>query len=258
MEFGLQTFTVRGCMKTFAQTERTLHTLAETGIKNVELAVDYLRFPFTPDTARTLRGLFDASGIAVRSCQIKYATASADPKKTTDYLHCLGAQYVTNSVIDLKLLLKGTSAVREYCAMLNALHKELAEQNITLCHHNHHYEFLKYGGQSVLAIMAESFHGSFVLDTYWCQKGGGNMLTLLDDLAGRVPILHLRDFRVQPFGLLAGGKDAEIGAGNLPFPAIVQKAEKAGILYGVVEQKTKTPLDSVRQSWQYLESMKKG
>ncbi len=255
MELGLQTFTVREVMKSPAQCEQTFRTLAALGIHTVELAVDYIKFPFTAASAEMLSDIFTRCGIRVASCQIKYKTASADIGLTAEFMHILGAAYITNSVIDLKLLTGGADAVRRYCGNLNTLKQQLEPHALQLGHHNHHYEFLKYEGKSVLQIMAQEFAGDFVLDSYWTQKGGGNVLTLLEELAGRVKIMHLRDFRIEPFGLFSGGKDAEIGNGNLPFRQILQKAAQCGVLYGMVEQKSKTPLDSVKTSWSALQDI---
>ena len=258
MKLGLQTFTVRALMKSPAQTEETFRALVGIGVRHVELAVDYLSFPFDATSAKMLADILARCGISAESCQIKYKTASENPQKTAEYMHILGAKYVTNSVIDLKLLTKGRAAVERYCAQLNALRENLLPHGIELGHHNHHYEFLKYDGKSALEWMAEYFTGDFVLDTYWCQKGGGNVLTLLEALHGRVKIMHLRDYRIEPFGLLSGGKDAEIGNGNIPFAQILKQAQAAGVLFGMVEQKTKTPMESVRFSWDTLKRITEG
>ena len=245
MEIGLQTFTIRKLMRTPEALNQTFSWLAEQGLRNLELAVDYLAFPFNVDTAKLIRQAADEHKLRVRSCQIKYATSAKDPPITAAFMQELGAGILVNSTVDLKLLHKGEAGLLRYCEMLNELSEQLAEAGITLAHHNHHYEFLRVGEQSALHFMAAHTGIAFALDTYWCAKGGANVLTLLEELRGRVPILHLRDFALTRMGLVTGGRDCEIGRGNIPFKAIIQRANDTGVRYGMIEQNTKTPLESV-------------
>jgi len=241
MEIGLQTFTIRELLtpenlnKTFAQ-------IAGMGIHNLELAVDYLPMPFTLETAATVRAAADQNGLQVRSCQIKYPTSSKDIPLTIAYMQALGAQILTNSVIDLKLLALGKPGLRRYCDKLDSLKEQLAPAGIALAHHNHHFEFKRVGGQSALLFMAGHSSINFALDTYWTQRAGGDIIALLEALRGRVILMHLRDF--------AGKADCEIGRGNIPFKKILSMAEQAGVRYGMIEQRTKTPIESVEISLQ--------
>jgi len=241
MQIGLQTFTIRELLtpdtlgNAFAQ-------VAALGIHNLELAVDYLPMPFTLDTAETVRAAADQHGLRVISCQIKYPTSSADVPFTIAYMHELGAQILTNSVIDLKLLALGRPGLLRYCEKLDRLKEQLAPAGIALAHHNHHFEFKRVGGQIALLYMAENSSLDFVLDTYWTQRAGGDILALLEALKGRLPLMHLRDF--------AGKADCEIGRGSIPFGDVLYAAQAAGVQCGMIEQKTKTPLESVKTSLQ--------
>ena len=241
MQIGLQTFTIRELLtpdklgKTFAQ-------IAGMGIENLELAVDYLPMPFTLETAKSVRAAADQHGLQIRSCQIKYPISSKDIPLTIAYMQELGAQILTNSVIDLKQLALGRPGLRRYCEKLDRLKGQLNPAGIALAHHNHHFEFKRVGGQIALLFMAEYSCVDFVLDTYWTRRAGGDILALLEALKGRVILMHLRDF--------AGKADCEIGQGDIPFKEILGAAEKAGVQYGMIEQKTKTPMESVSISLQ--------
>jgi len=249
MQIGLQTFTVRKLLHSPKVIDQVFSHLAKLGLNNLELAVDYLKFPFTVEQARWIRSLADKHGLRVRSCQIKYATAAADIPATIAYMRELGANILVNSTIDLNRMNSRDGLLR-YCEMLDELNYRLGD--ITLAHHNHHYEFLRMEEGNVLSFMAANSTVDFALDTYWCQRGGGNVLVLLEELRGRVPVMHLRDFTITKRGLITGGTDCEIGRGNIPFPAVLRAAQAAGVRYGMIEQKTKTLLESVRISLQNL------
>ncbi|MCL2024115.1 MAG: sugar phosphate isomerase/epimerase [Oscillospiraceae bacterium] len=248
MQIGLQTFTVRKLMKTPGLLERTFAKLSQLGVVNLELAVDYLSFPFNTGTAKLVAKAARENGIAVRSCQIKYSTAAKDVPATAAFMGELGAEFVVNSLIDLKLLHKGEAGLGKYCSMLNVLGERLAKDGIRLAHHNHHYEFIRVGDKNALEYLAQNSDVLFALDTYWIQRGGGNILTLLEELRGRVPILHLRDYAMTKSTLLGAGRDCEIGRGSIPFKAVLKTAEICGVQYGMIEQNTKTPLTSIEVS----------
>ena len=244
MELGLQTFTVRELL-TPENLNGSFAQIAGMGIQNLELAVDYLPMPFTLETAKAVRAAADQHGLQIRSCQIKYPTSSADVPLTIAFMQEVGAQILTNSVINLKLLALGRPGLRRYCGQLDRLGEQLAAAGITLAHHNHHFEFRRVGGQTALAFMAAHSSVDFALDTYWTQRAGGDIPALLEVLQGRVLLMHLRDF--------AGKADCECGRGNIPFEAVLRAAQAAGVRYGMIEQKTKTPMESVEISAAYLQ-----
>ncbi|MCL2494872.1 MAG: sugar phosphate isomerase/epimerase [Oscillospiraceae bacterium] len=243
MQIGLQTFTIRALL-TPDTLDETFSRIAGMGIKNLELAVDYLPMPFTLETAGAVRAAAEQHGLRIRSCQIKYSTSSKDVPLTIAYMHELGAQILTNSVIDLKALALGRSGLRRYCEKLDRLKEQFSPAGIAFAHHNHNYEFLRVGGQSVLLFMAENSSINFALDTYWTRRAGEDIFALLEALRGRVLLMHLRD--------CAGKADCEIGRGDIDFGDVLRAAENAGVRYGMIEQKTKTPMESVAISLQNL------
>jgi len=68
-------------------------------------------------------------------------------------------------------------------------------------------------------------------------------------LAGRVPLLHLKDMRGH-----FRRSFTELGRGRIDIPALVAAAEQSGTAWLIVEQDrfTRPPLESVRLSLEYL------
>ncbi len=133
----------------------------------------------------------------------------------------------------------------------------LAAHGRTLCYHNHQIEFRRSGGRTILdRIYAETnpAHLQAELDTHWVQYGGGCPAAWCARMTGRLPLLHLKDFRINERNEI---EFAEVGAGNLDFPAILAEAERAGCHWFVVEQDTcpGDPFDSIRMSWDYLATL---
>ncbi len=120
-------------------------------------------------------------------------------------------------------------------------------------YHNHDQEFKKLSGKLVMEKMAEEMPADlmgFTLDTFWVQAGGGDPAQWLEKLAGRVPVIHLKDFSY-------GRKMAVIGEGNINFDRVFEKAETAGTKFMLVEQDDcngENPFDCLKRSYDYLRS----
>ena len=91
------------------------------------------------------------------------------------------------------------------------------------------------------------------LDTYWVQAGGGDPVAWCKKMAGRMPLLHLKDYGVGPDGK---PHFAEIGNGNLDWPAIISTAEASGTEWFIVEQDVcpGDPFESLAQSFRYIKA----
>ena len=146
-------------------------------------------------------------------------------------------------------------AVIRFAEETEAAAQLLAAEGITLAYHNHHVDFAKHDGETLFDIVrrvSPSVH--FEIDVHWVQRGGKNPVDVLADLAGKVELVHLKDYRVAtlpPAGLelLAAGdvagfmqafanlvQFAEVGAGNIPFGPVIEQALASGAQYLLVEQ----------------------
>ncbi len=107
----------------------------------------------------------------------------------------------------------------------------------------------------MLDIIAENSPAmGLEIDVHWVQRGGLDPVRTLQKYAGRTAMVHLKDYRIgelpeTAFGLLESGdfkgfmaefknvvQFAEVGEGNLDFPAIIPAAQAAGARYLLVEQ----------------------
>ena len=120
-------------------------------------------------------------------------------------------------------------------------------------YHNHDQEFKKLDGKLIMEKMAEDMPKDlmgFTLDTFWVQAGGGDPAQWIANLAGRVPVIHLKDFAY-------GRKMAVVGEGNINFDRVFAEAEKAGTQYMLVEQDDcngEDPIECLRRSFLYLKA----
>ena len=120
-------------------------------------------------------------------------------------------------------------------------------------YHNHDQEFKRLDGQLILEKLAQDVPADvmgFTLDTFWVQAGGGDPAQWVGKLAGRVPVIHLKDYAY-------GSKMAVVGEGNINFDRVFSEAEKSGTKYLLVEQDDcngEDPMECLRRSYAYLKA----
>lgn len=124
-------------------------------------------------------------------------------------------------------------------------------------YHNHHMEFLKYDGQTILDYIIENAkHINITLDTYWVQYGGGDIYKTIEKLKDRIECVHLKDYMIH---VNDDGKIepvfAPLGDGNMDFPKICKKMKEANTKYFLIEQDNATsfpcPFEQIGRSVVY-------
>src|SRR5262249_48959411 len=129
----------------------------------------------------------------------------------------------------------------------------LAPYGLRLAYHNHSFELERWDGRTGLEILFASAPREALdaeLDTYWLAAAGASPTAWLRRLAGRVPLVHLKDMAV------VGGRvvQVEVGAGNLDWPEILDACREAGTEWLVVEQDESEgdPMESLAVSYRNL------
>ncbi|MDN3018839.1 sugar phosphate isomerase/epimerase [Paenibacillus sp. BSR1-1] len=161
--------------------------------------------------------------------------------------------------------------VMEYIHTAEEMAERLAEYGIELYYHNHHIEFEKYDNECLLDIMKNNTTKlGFELDVHWAQRGGENPINVIKRFAGRVSLIHLKDYRIGHMDLTADDfKDmgkfmqkftniiefAELGQGNLDIKGIIDAGVESGVQYYLIEQDDtygRDPFDCLKESADYL------
>ena len=173
--------------------------------------------------------------------------------------------------------LRSVDAIVGFAQRANEYAERLRAEGIDLYYHNHHVEFAKTGGRYLLDVIADNSPAmGLELDVHWVQRGGLDPVRTIDKYAGRTAMIHLKDYRIgelspAAFDLLQRGdiaafmtefknvvQFAEVGEGNLDFPAIIPAALAAGAQYLLVEQDElygRTVWDALQTSYDNLVAM---
>ena len=155
---------------------------------------------------------------------------------------------------------------------------QLKEHGIDLYYHNHHFEFARHDGKFLMDIIKENTkYLGFELDIHWIYRGGMDPVEFINQYAGRIRLLHLKDYRIghmaMPEGVDMSTKEgmmkayaamnnivefAEVGEGTLNIPACIEAGLAGGSEYFLVEQDMtygRDPFESLKISHNNLVKM---
>lgn len=152
---------------------------------------------------------------------------------------------------------QGLSGVDRFSRELPPVAEKLAEAGISISYHNHHFDLAGERGRTWLETLYERISPEQLgaeIDTYWIQTAGGSPAEWIRRMAGREPLLHLKDKIVT-----IGGEErfAPVGEGNLPWDEILAAAEASGVEFALIEQDEmygRDPFDAVESSYRFLSS----
>jgi sugar phosphate isomerase/epimerase len=158
----------------------------------------------------------------------------------------------------------GLDKIRALCDKLNRAGEKCRAMGLGFCYHNHAFEFEPMEGTTGFQVMMDRLDKKFCnfeLDCFWVSVAGHDPAELLQNLSGRVPLLHLKDKAagtpVMYKESVDRGAFKEIGHGDLDWPVILRVAEAAGVQHYFVEQDQTPgdPVESLRQSFGYLSKL---
>jgi len=243
-QIALQLYTLRRLMA--GDLPGTLRAVGEAGYRAVELAG-------LPEVApATLRELLAQAGLAVVGAHRPLEELRDDLDGSIDWLSAVGCPRVIVpwlSSADRAV----PDGVRRVATELGRIAETCAGAGIRLGYHNHDYEFEPADGASIWDVLLASLPDSveIELDVYWAAFAGRDPVDLIDRLADRVRLLHMKDMAAGP-----GRRDAAPGDGVLPWPAIVEAGRRANVEWYVVEQdEPADPLPEVTRGLRYLRGL---
>ena len=257
-QYGLQLFSIRDYFTTEENTRQSFLKMAEMGYKTAQTAgtYDYI-------SPELFRRYADEAGIKLVATHYDYNRMLNDIEGTVKYHKTIGAEYIGVGGIDHSRTTT-VEGIKGVIDEFNALAKEYAKYGFKLTYHNHAAEFVKVEGKTVFDYYIEGFDPeniSFCLDVYWAQFGGADVRGLIEDLAGRVDIIHLKDMKANVIYDLGDGKTfkgpryTEVGTGNMDFKRIIAAGEKSGCKHFIVEDEfysTGNSMDSIKMSAEYI------
>lgn len=245
-QVAVQLYTLRDFCKTPADIAKSFEKVAAMGYKAVQASA---LGPIEP--AELLKIAAD-NGLTICATHENHDLIRNEPEKVVEKLAALNCKYTAYpwpGGVDFA----SEASVQSLIDDLAKATEVLKAAGQVLTYHNHHCEFQKLNGKTILDHIYDSIPIDAEIDTYWVQYGGGDPVAWCAKLKGRLPLLHLKDYKVNAKNEI---DMAEIGNGNLDFHGIVKAAEASGCEWFIVEQDRTPgdPFDSLKMSFDYIKA----
>ena len=260
-EFGLQLWSIRDEFRDKERTRAAFKTIAGYGYTQAQTAGAY---DFI-DPAE-FRRYADDAGVRIVGTHYKRERIRDDIKGTIAYHRTLGTSEIGIGGYGAKDL----DELRAFIKTYNELGKIYHQEGFVLSIHNHMAEFSNefkvYEGKTRYDHLLDELDPEtvkFNLDAGWAQMAGMDVRALIEKMAGRINILHVKDVQAQYYygevngEAIYGPQRIEVGRGNMNYKGIIETAEKCGVRYFIVEDEfysTGDPLASVKMSADYIKA----
>ena len=247
---GAQLYTVRAFTRTIEDVAVTLKKVADIGYTAIQISA------FGPVDPKQVAQLVEDNGLTVAITHMGWGKFQNELDEVIAVHKLWGC--VHTAIGSLPDEYRSLDGLKRFLNELAPIAERLAQEGMDFSYHNHNHELARYGDQTWLEMLYEQAPPEMLkaeLDTYWIQAGGGDPAAWVRKCAGRQPVLHLKDMMVTPE---REQRMAEIGEGNMNWPAILQAAEEGGVEWYLVEQDEcygRDPFESLAISYRNLRAM---
>ena len=247
IQLGAQMYTV--CQYTQKEDDllRTFEKIRKIGYESVQVSGIGADIP----VAAVAEGL-KANGLTCAVTHISYDDCLNKLPEVIDKHKAWGCEYV--GVGSMPDRYRSAEGLVTFAKEATEVADKLQEAGLKFVYHNHNFEFRKYGDKLGMDILFDNSgkNFQFELDTFWVQKGAGDVRAWIEKVAGRMDVIHFKDM------MLSENCDqlmAEIGQGNLNWPGILETCRKTNVRWFMVEQDDcngRCPFESLKMSYEYL------
>jgi len=245
-KIGLGMFTVRDQMA--ADPKGTLEKIAKIGYKRIE--------PFGFDgekvfgmTGKEFKAVIDDLGLEYYSGHVNPPVFFEKFEQSLEFMNTVDQKYAAFPWVSPEE--RTIDHFKEIAEALNKCGEQAKSAGVTICYHNHDFEFMEIDGQLPMDILTKETDADLVkleLDLYWAVRAGVDPIEFFAKNEGRIPLWHVKD--------MADTKEkgfAEVGEGTIDFKSIFAKKKLSGMKAFFVEQdQSDDPLKSIEISYKNL------
>ena len=240
-----QLYTLREFTKTPADIAQTLKKVKDMGYEAVQTSA------LGPIDPKELKKIVDDLGLAICATHVPYERLRDDTAAIAAEHILWGCKFP--AIGGLPGSYRNAEGFHKFAKEASEVARKLKSYGLTFGYHNHSFELEKFGDKTGLRILYdESDPEAFTseIDTYWVQHGGGDPAAWIRSLKGRAHIVHFKDMTMKGSTQIM----AEVGEGNLNWPAILDACKEAGARWYIVEQDTcqRSPFESLAISLRNL------
>lgn len=271
-----QLYTLRQFTKTPADIAATFKKVKQIGYDAVQCSgmgkIEY------DELARILSG----EGLTCCATHIPFERMRDQTSAVIEEHHTIGCKFPAIGGLPEKY--RNRDGYHAFAREFSEIGRKLKAGGLTVGYHNHSFELEKFDGKTGLDILIDESDKqavTFEIDTYWIQHGGGDPAACIAKLKNRIPLVHLKDMAVAIDKTVAPPRRfvdesdadfqkrqaqhttatrplmAEVGEGNLNWPAILNACKTSNTQWYIVEQDTcqRDPFESLAISLRNLQGM---
>lgn len=239
-------YTLREYTRTPATIAKTLEKVKQIGYSAVQFSA------LGPIEAPELAKILKEEGLTCCASHVSIEQLRTDTQKVIDDHKLWGCPHV--AIGGLLPRNPVTQTWLDFAEEFNTFAKKFEGSGIKLGYHTHSNDYARFDGKQAMQILLEHFRPDIwiELDVYWIAAAGADPAQHITQLKGRVPCIHMKDMNVRPDRTALF---AEVGEGNLNWPAIITAGKGAGVEWYIVEQDNaygKSPFDCIETSLKHL------
>jgi sugar phosphate isomerase/epimerase len=157
----------------------------------------------------------------------------------------------------------GIDVFKKLAETLNTSGEKVKAAGMSLCYHNHAFEFEPMQGTTGFELLMKETHKGVVsleMDVFWVSVAGHDPVELIKKYGNRIALLHLKDKAsgtpTQFNENVPKATFKEVGNGTVDFAAVLAAAKRSAVKNYFVEQDQTPadPIESLRESYKYLSS----
>ncbi|MCK5739575.1 sugar phosphate isomerase/epimerase [bacterium] len=244
---GAQLYTLRDFTQTPADIAKTLKRVKTMGYDAVQLSA------LGPIAVTELKKILDGEGLVAAATHVSFEKMRDETEKVIEDHHLLECKHP--AVGSMPGEFQNETGFHQFAKEASAVARKLKTAELSFSYHNHSFELGKFGDTTGLDILfneSDATVFNFEIDTYWIQHGGSDPAAWIKKGSNRIPIVHFKDMVIQEKKQIM----AEVGEGNLNWPAILDACKTAGVEWYLVEQDIcqRDPFESLAISLRNMKS----
>lgn len=251
---GVQLYTCREFTKTMPEVVETLRKVAEIGYKAVQVS------GFGPVDYKEVGKAAVDCGLTIAATHVGWDRFLNELDAVIEEHKCWSCDHA--AIGGLPGEYHTPDGIKKFLDELGPIAEKLAAEGMDFSYHNHSHELVHFDGETWLSMLYDQAPAEMLkaeIDVYWIAHGGGDPTAWVRRCAGREPLVHLKDMIIvstpeNP----REQRMAEIGEGNLNWPAILDACKAGGVRWYLVEQDLcydRSPFESLAISYRNLKAM---
>jgi sugar phosphate isomerase/epimerase len=251
VKVSAQLYTLRDFLKTPEDIATSLKKVKEIGYNSAQAS------GVGPIGHKELRQLADDAGLTICATHVSFGDMVKNLDGVIEQHLAYGTRYAGIGSLPGEYR-TSADGYKRFAQEASAIGRELKKAGLQFIYHNHDFEFAKFDGKTGMDILFEesdpdAFH--FELDVFWVQAGGADPVAWIKKVANRMKVVHFKDYVVMND---RERRFAEVGEGNMNFPAIIEACKEIGVEWAPVEQDKcydRNPFDSLAISYANLKKL---